>query len=893
MLQNLFQNVIEVTLTTSAVIAVLLLLLPFIHKKYTVKWWCWVWLVLAVRLLIPFSLSLPQAPIEIAPPLQNLELKVPVQNTMTPPLINNMAVTQVPKDLTAARTITLNEVLSIIWALGIGIFMFYHLFGYFLFRKFVLRFSRPVEDKRIIKLWCEIKDEMNIGENVQLLSCKKLQSPMMTGFFKPVLLLPDLSYPDNDLKIILRHELIHYKRKDIWYKLLFVCANAAHWFNPLIYFMVAMSNKDIEMVCDSEMIRDSDTVFRKQYSETILSAIHKGNIRQTAFSTYFYGGKNTMKERLTNIFDMSKKRKGIITLCIIIIGVGAVGASVAYSTNDNRKLGIINNIDVFNFGNTYYLSNGKFIISYGDAKSAVVPLEPITDDLTLYFEDKAVYISDEVTAVAYSENTNNADTISPVAVLISNDKGQTWNSYPVADAETVNYSQKYIGFITKNDGWLLLTGGVAMGSQKNRIFATSDGGKTWNEIGNTNDVYQRVVTGAGFANKNIGFVSFRYDIDPNPIVYRTKNKGKTWARCLLEIPDSFKSITRYATALSPIFNGANGILPVMFRMNGIGEEDLVDVQVQYATSDYGETWTFNEKYNLALIWAEAWKTRNGKMRYEIMSDKMKEDFLEQQKEANGSVWKTVDTGSYTVSVPNEWDLDVFSESSVNFAKHGNKLGSLEVLGYNSSLPISQFEGNYAETFNIKALEGCKYPATEVMIRRTQPAGANDDSYVDELHIYLIPENGNIAYDLFFDSFEVDETTAVEIAKTFIPSSWSKQQSIQNIKNYFYERVNYNPDEDLLSFTIPETIPENYKFYLHVCGRMFMGDSSDGMSFHRFDDESESFGWIKGKTYTCSVESENLDECILDFGLIDKDDREFLSTIHIYSDGTKKIDSVDL
>ena len=195
-----------------------------------------------------------------------------------------------------------------------------------------------------------------------------------------------------------------------------------------------------------------------------------------------------------------------------------------------------------------------------------MPLTPGTDDRSVYFEDKAVYISDEVTAVACS---NSVSTASSITVLISNDEGETWNSYSIEGTKADDYSQKYMGFTTKNDGWLLLAGDVAMGHQENRIFQTSDGGKTWAEIGNTNNVYARVVTGAGFANKNIGFVSFRYDTDVNPMVYRTENKGKTWTKCSLKIPDSFKSIATYATALTPVFNGANGVLPVTFRNHSV------------------------------------------------------------------------------------------------------------------------------------------------------------------------------------------------------------------------------------------------------------------------------------------------------------------------------------
>lgn len=112
-----------------------------------------------------------------------------------------------------------------------------------------------------------------------------------------------------------------------------------------------------------------------------------------------------------------------------------------------------------------------------------------------------------------------------------------------------------------------------------------------------------------------------------------------------------------------------------------------------------------------------------------------------------------------------------------------------------------------------------------------------------------------------------------------------------IKDSFYESVNYDPGKDLLSFTIPETIPEGYKFYLHVSGRAFMGDKNNGngMSFHAFDEESQNYSWENGKTYTYQLQSESLDNCLLFFGLIDANNQELLYSIHISPDGTKSID----
>jgi hypothetical protein len=397
-----------------------------------------------------------------------------------------------------------------------------------------------------------------------------------------------------------------------------------------------------------------------------------------------------------------------------------------------------------------------------------------------------------------------------------------------------------------------------------------------------------VVTGAGFANKNIGFVSFRYDVDPNPVVYRTKDKGKTWTQCTLEIPDSFKSIATYATALSPVFDGAKGILPVTFRNND-AVRGTVDVTVQYITSDYGKTWTCNEKYNLALIWADAWKTRDGKGRYEIMSKQMQTDFLVQQQapesfvirwsspwvvsydvamdgdqavitywyadsgpdtykgverlmfgEENGRIvvtgrkteiemeaytdtsdWKAVDTGLYTFSIPPEWEATAFSDGSVSFAKSDEALGSLKRMSYDSSLPLTQFEGNPAQTLSREeTLDGCKYPATKAWIRQTQssPVAANDVFYVYKLHIYLIPENSKFAYDLFLDSPLVNQEPD-EIAKSIVINT--NRVQIQDLANQWGEAVQNRDGKaqyDLMSSELQKRVYVGYQERNWVTGQ---------------------------------------------------------------------------
>jgi len=334
MLETLFQKVLQVSMSTSIVIGVLRLLLPLIKRSYSAKWRYLVWLIIAVRLLIPFSPSIVgEAPVTIPSVSQNVQIPVPLPANTNLSEQTNIIPTQptplVTPNSSMVRTITLADLLPAVWLIGAILFIAYYFAGYIVFRKSAMRFSEIVEDEQTLATFSQMEQEMGIKGNIKLIRSKKVQSPMITGFVKPIFLLPHVEYGEADLELIMKHELIHYKHKDIWNKLVMVVANAVHWFNPLVYVMRYRSNADIEMACDSELVEGTDTEFRKQYSETILSAIYKSNERQTVFSTYFYGGVKTMKERLGNIFDGRGKRGGIAALCIVVVAVIVLGALVS------------------------------------------------------------------------------------------------------------------------------------------------------------------------------------------------------------------------------------------------------------------------------------------------------------------------------------------------------------------------------------------------------------------------------------------------------------------------------------------------------------------------------------------------------------------------------------
>jgi hypothetical protein len=188
--------------------------------------------------------------------------------------------------------------------------------------------------------------------------------------------------------------------------------------------------------------------------------------------------------------------------------------------------------------------------------------------------------------------------------------------------------------------------------------------------------------------------------------------------------------------------------------------------------------------------------------------------------ADTSDWKSVDTGLYTFSIPPEWEATAFSDGSVSFTKSGEALGSLKRMSYDSSLPLTQFEGSPAQTLiREETLDGCKYPATKVLTRRTQPSAVavNDVSYVYELHTYLIPENSKFAYDLFL-LVNQEPDKADEIAKSIVINT--NRIQIQDLANQWGEAVQNRDGKaqyDLLSTQLQAAVYASYKAEYWVTG----------------------------------------------------------------------------
>ncbi len=355
-------NILLVSLTLSPVIVLLLMISPWLHKRYSAQWRYLVWLVLALRLIIPWRFELPDAPVNLpAPPQQTIMFQQDdrpglfmgnshLENSHNPPgtasgsapvsasdsasapvsaSISDSASDSVstsslaPADNTSV--ITLQELLLILWALGAVSFFLFHLISYTRFRRKIKPYCRKTDSAVPDSVFESVLLDLKIKSRPQLLNCSKIASPMLTGFFKPAILLPDLEYTREELSLVLQHELTHYKRGDTWYKLLLLAANSVHWFNPLIYFMVKAANRDLEYSCDDLVVKNSDLSFRKEYSLTILKTMQ--NQQTPVLSTGFSASGENARSRFANILDGQNKKRGIWAQ-VLVLGLAAVSSTL-------------------------------------------------------------------------------------------------------------------------------------------------------------------------------------------------------------------------------------------------------------------------------------------------------------------------------------------------------------------------------------------------------------------------------------------------------------------------------------------------------------------------------------------------------------------------------------
>lgn len=303
--------------TMSALALFYMAITPLLAKQYSVTGCYYTWLVIVAGLIIPFR-----------PHFNNAIVRVDMPGRMAAPVIQTGAGTPAAAPVQAAippafTNLSWQQIAAAVWLAGMVLFLTYHIIRHYRFLKLTARWSDDIQDEQTLSLFRDLKTQMGITGQIGLQVCDTIGSPMMTGFANPRILLPPTGFAKDELCFILKHELVHYKRRDLWYKCLVLTAAAVHWFNPIVHLMAKVIDLQCELSCDAEVVRSTGAGTRLHYSETIISVVRHHSKLKTSLSTNFYGGKKGMKKRIFSIMDMNKKKAGAAVLfCALLLTLG-------------------------------------------------------------------------------------------------------------------------------------------------------------------------------------------------------------------------------------------------------------------------------------------------------------------------------------------------------------------------------------------------------------------------------------------------------------------------------------------------------------------------------------------------------------------------------------------
>ena len=344
-METFLLNLLKTSLLGSLAILAMLVLKPLWRERYRAKTRCWLWLALAVFLLLPVDFSVKNAPVQAAPP-KDYTLFVGTDKTTiqsTDNLFGDMAEksgqspaqvrdTIIQRPVTnpeqkTTRYIPVTTILFYGYLAGAAAFLLYQGVSYALFRRTVRRWKRDVSRADYAAMLSDTARDLGVSAP-EMIVCEAISTPAVTGLLRPRLLLPHEHYDVQELRYILRHELCHLKRRDMLLKLVLLAANAMHWFNPVVYLMLRQADEDIELACDSAATDGLELPERAAYSRTLLAAV-QSSVRALPAMTCFGGTVERLKRRITNVLGAQKKR-GLGVVALVLALTLTAGCAVSW-----------------------------------------------------------------------------------------------------------------------------------------------------------------------------------------------------------------------------------------------------------------------------------------------------------------------------------------------------------------------------------------------------------------------------------------------------------------------------------------------------------------------------------------------------------------------------------
>ncbi|MDH7480174.1 MAG: M56 family metallopeptidase, partial [Syntrophomonadaceae bacterium] len=279
MLEGLFKGMLNISLYASVVAVVIMLIKMMCGRRLSPDFHYGIWSLFLLKLVLPLDIKsvfsiftlferVAGEPVTeridaVLPPIDAGALAQPA-GLPSPGLADGLPVASPGPDLWSAA--------AILWLAGVAVMLAALVFSYLKTGR-TIRASASGPDRRLAGILSTCRGELDIRRDVPVCTSGLFDIPFIFGFARPMIVLPGRicsGLPDEGLKAVLAHELMHIRRKDHLVNLVLFLVKSVHWFNPVVWLACRWMKNDGERACDSAVINGYSAERRGEYARALV-----------------------------------------------------------------------------------------------------------------------------------------------------------------------------------------------------------------------------------------------------------------------------------------------------------------------------------------------------------------------------------------------------------------------------------------------------------------------------------------------------------------------------------------------------------------------------------------------------------------------------------------------
>jgi beta-lactamase regulating signal transducer with metallopeptidase domain len=314
MISHIFYVYLNMSIIGSIIAIILLIIRSIFGKVIPRKFIYSIWAIVLFRLLIPISLSSKWSIINIIDSYNIKSITIPNNQVDIFSYTNTIQVADnyFPIKYKTQFMTSFFNITSLIWLIGIIVIGIIAFIMYRITIKKLMKAKQTDENNDVLM---QCMNVLKMKGKILIYKGDFIQTPAVIGLVKPIIIIPN-SVDNKELKYIILHELCHINRKDQLWKVLTIIAVCIHWYNPFVWLLFYIADRDMEMSCDEKVLNNIQNNEKKEYATALMNMACAPQFTVTAF------GSTAIKARILNIVHYRKLPLYMIIImtivCIII-----------------------------------------------------------------------------------------------------------------------------------------------------------------------------------------------------------------------------------------------------------------------------------------------------------------------------------------------------------------------------------------------------------------------------------------------------------------------------------------------------------------------------------------------------------------------------------------------